>query len=64
MPSRHFNANYFTHKTPQGAGLAQEASSLQDAWLNLVERFFAKITTRRIRRRAFTPVAELERPPV
>lgn len=31
------------------------------SWLNLVERFFAEITTKRIRRGAFQSVAELER---
>ena len=30
------------------------------SWLNLVERFFAAITTKRIRRGAFASVAELE----
>jgi len=30
------------------------------SWLNQVERFFAQITERRIRRGAFTSVAELE----
>jgi len=30
------------------------------SWLNLVERFFADITGRRIRRGAFASVAELE----
>ena len=30
------------------------------SWLNLVERFFAEITGKRIRRGVFTSVAELE----
>ena len=30
------------------------------SWLNLVERFFAEITMKRIRRGAFASVAELE----
>jgi len=30
------------------------------SWLNLVERFFAEITTKRIRRGTFASVAELE----
>jgi hypothetical protein len=30
------------------------------SWLNLVERFFAEITTKRIRRGTFTSVADLE----
>ncbi|HEY1881509.1 MAG TPA: IS630 family transposase, partial [Candidatus Cybelea sp.] len=31
------------------------------SWLNLVERFFAEITQRRIRNGSFTGVAQLER---
>jgi transposase len=38
------------HFTPTGA-----------SWLNMVERFFAAITTQRIRRGAFRSVRELER---
>lgn len=30
------------------------------SWLNLVERFFAEITARRIRRRSYSSVDELE----
>lgn len=41
---------YHLHFTPTGA-----------SWLNLVERFFAKITTERIRRGAFHSVPHLER---
>lgn len=41
---------YHLHFTPTGA-----------SWLNLVERFFAKITTERIRRGAFRNVPHLER---
>lgn len=41
---------YHLHFTPTGA-----------SWLNLVERFFAKITTERIRRGAFRSVQHLER---
>lgn len=41
---------YFIHFTPTGA-----------SWLNLVERFFAEITQRRIRRASFDSVRELER---
>ena len=36
-------------------------TTLFASWLNLVERFFAEITTKRIRRGAFASVAELER---
>jgi transposase len=42
--------NYGTHKHTRTSG----------SWLNQVERFFAQITTRRIRRGAFRSVAELE----
>jgi transposase len=41
---------YHLHFTPTGA-----------SWLNLVERFFSKITTQRIRRGAFRSVSHLER---
>jgi transposase len=41
---------YHLHFTPTGA-----------SWLNQVERFFAEITERRIRRGAFTSVPQLER---
>lgn len=41
---------FHLHFTPTGA-----------SWLNLVERFFAEITERRIRRGTFTSVASLER---
>jgi len=59
--------NYGTHKTPEvKAWLAHHPrfhchfTPTSASWLNLVERFFAEITTRRIRRGAFTSVAELE----
>lgn len=41
---------YHLHFTPTGA-----------SWLNLVERFFSKITTERIRRGAYRSVSHLER---
>lgn len=60
--------NYGTHKTPQvNAWLAKNPRfklhfiPTSSSWLNLVERFFAEITGKRIRRGVFTSVAELER---
>jgi len=59
--------NYATHKTPAvKAWLAKHPrfklhfTPTSASWLNLVERFFAEITRRRIRRGVFTGVAELE----
>ena len=59
--------NYGTHKTPEvKAWLAKHPrfnlhfTPTSASWLNLVERFFAEITTKRIRRGAFTSVAELK----
>ena len=59
--------NYGTHKTPEvKAWLAKHPrfklhfTPTSASWLNLVERFFAEITTKRIRRGVFTSVAELE----
>jgi transposase len=59
--------NYGTHKTPEvKAWLAKHRrfklhfTPTSASCLNLVERFFAEITTRRIRRGVFTSVAELE----
>jgi len=59
--------NYATHKTPAvKAWLAKHPrfklhfTPTSASWLNLVERFFAEITRRRIRRGVFTSVAELE----
>jgi transposase len=58
--------NYGTHKTPEvKAWLAKHPrfklhfTPTSASWLNLVERFFAEITTKRIRRGAFRSVAEL-----
>ena len=59
--------NYTTHKTKAvQAWLAKHPRfklhfiPTSSSWLNLVERFFAEITGKRIRRRAFASVAELE----
>jgi transposase len=41
---------YHLHFTPTGS-----------SWLNMVERFFSELTTRRIRRGTFRSVPELER---
>ena len=59
--------NYTTHKTKEvQAWLAKHPRfkmhfiPTSSSWLNLVERFFAKITGKRIRRGVFKSVAELE----
>jgi transposase len=59
--------NYATHKTPKIKNwLARRPNwhihftPTGASWLNLVERFFAEITTRRIRRGAFRSVHALE----
>ncbi len=59
--------NYGTHKTTEvKAWLAAHArfhlhfTPTSASWLNLVERFFAEITAKRIRRGVFTSVAALE----
>ena len=59
--------NYGTHKTAEvNAWHAAHPrfhlhfTPTSASWLNLVERFFAEITTKRIRRGVFTNVAELE----
>ena len=59
--------NYATHKTAEvQAWLARHKrfhchfTPTSSSWLNLVERFFAEITEKRIRRGAFTSVAELQ----
>lgn len=59
--------NYATHKTPEvKAWLARHPrfhchfTPTSASWLNLVERFFAEITRKRIRRGTFTSVADLE----
>src|SRR6187401_2102769 len=59
--------NYGTHKTAEvKAWLAKHRrfklhfTPTSASWLNLVERFFAEITTKRIRRGIFRSLAELE----
>jgi len=59
--------NYATHRTPKVKNwLARRPhwhihfTPKGASWLNLVERFFAAITTRRIRRGSFRSVRELE----
>jgi transposase len=59
--------NYGTHKTPQvKRWFARHPryhlhfTPTNATWLNQVERFFAEITRRRIRRGTFTHVRELE----
>ncbi len=60
--------NYATHKTPKVVRwLARHPrwhihfTPTGASWLNLVERFFAEITTRRIRRGSFRSTRSLER---
>jgi transposase len=60
--------NYGTHKHPRVRDwfvrhpeFVPHFTPTSSSWLNQVERFFAQITERRIRRGAFTSVAELER---
>ena len=59
--------NYGTHKTPEVKRWLGKHSRFHlhftptsASWLNLVERFFAEITTKRIRRGVFRSVADLE----
>jgi transposase len=60
--------NYATHKTPpvqrwfsRRPRFSVHFTPTSSSWLNQVERFFAEITRRRIRRGTFTSVADLER---
>ena len=60
--------NYGTHKHPRvrewfvrHPEFVPHFTPTSSSWLNQVERFFAQITERRIRRGAFRSVAELER---
>jgi transposase len=60
--------NYATHKTPEVlAWLSRHPrfklhfTPTSASWLNLVERFFAEITARRIRRGSYSSVDDLER---
>ena len=59
--------NYATHKTPEVQAWLEKHprfnlhfTPTSASWLNLVERFFAEITTRRIRRGSYSSVDELE----
>jgi transposase len=59
--------NYGTHKTPkvrrwflQHPNYHLHFTPTSASWLNQVERFFAQITTRRIRRGTFCSVRALE----
>lgn len=59
--------NYGAHKTPEVRAWLEKHprfslhfTPTSASWLNLVERFFAEITTKRIRRGTFTSVANLE----
>ena len=59
--------NYATHKTPEvKAWLSRHPrfklhfTPTSASWLNMVERFFAEITTWRIRRGSYTSVDALE----
>ncbi len=60
--------NYSTHRTPMvKAWLARHPrwhlhfTPTYSSWLNQVERFFAELTNRRLRRESFQSLAELER---
>ncbi|MCX7299100.1 MAG: transposase [Rhodobacterales bacterium] len=59
--------NYATHKTPEVKAWLEKHpryklhfTPTSASWLNLVERFFAEIKTRRIRRGSYTSVDDLE----
>ena len=59
--------NYATHKHPNVEAWLNRHRRFHlhfiptsASWLNMVERFFAEITRKRIRRGAFTSVADLE----
>ena len=61
--------NYATHKTPAVKRWLKahprfhlHFTPTSASWLNMVERFFAEITRKRIRRGAFKSVAELKAP--
>ena len=56
--------NSATHKTPEVKAWLEKYARLYPtsaSWVNLVERFFAEITRKRIRRGAFASVAAPER---
>lgn len=59
--------NYATHKTPEVRAWLDKHPRFKlhftptsASWLNMVERFFAEITTRRIRRGSYSSVDDLE----
>ncbi|PWL19971.1 MAG: IS630 family transposase, partial [Candidatus Aquiluna sp. XM-24bin5] len=59
--------NYATHKTPEVQAWLEKQPRFKlhftptsASWLILVERFFAEITAKRIRRGSYTSVDELE----
>jgi transposase len=59
--------NYATHKTPEVKAWLDKHPRFKlhftptsASWLNLVERFFAKITSRRIRRGSYSCVDDLK----
>ncbi len=59
--------NYATHKTPEVRAWLEKHprfklhfTPFSASWLNLVERFFAEITLRRIRRGSYSSVDDLE----
>ena len=59
--------NYATHKTPEVQAWLEKHPRFKlhftptsASWLNLVERFFAQITTRRIRRGSYSSVDDLK----
>ena len=59
--------NYATHKTPEVKAWLEKHPRFKlhftptsASWLNLVERFFAEITSRRIRRGSYSSVDDLE----
>ena len=59
--------NYATHKTPEVRAWLEahprfklHFTPTSASWLNLVERFFAEITAKRIRRGSYSSVGDLE----
>jgi len=59
--------NYATHKNPEGQGVVDPPPTVPPAlhaysnsWMNLVKRWFAELTTRKLRRSPHRSVTELE----
>ena len=59
--------NYGTHKTPEVQAWMKKHPRFvphfvptSSSWLNLVERWFGELTSKRIRRGVFTSVADLQ----